>query len=460
MPVSYDPTTLATTPATLTITTNAGTFAADLLGHGTQPGLAADPSSLDFGQVQSGGGLAPVDAISITNIGTTVETITKVVAPSNPFSSDQLPSVGDTIEPDASITVPITYTPQAGGGTSSSSLEVDSDQGNVVVPITGTSVSGASQLTLDTNALNFGSVPVNTPVTLTFTVSNTGNLPLTITKAKAPAGAFTSPAPLAEGLSIPADDAAQVPVTFKPTKTGTFTAQYEISADDGSGEHLRDPVRSRREADHDAQGFRLDLALHRRRQDDQHRPAAHRHRSAAHRRAFAVKPAHLLGLTANFSVYLGGGSGGEGMAFVMADAATSTPTSLGAGGSGLGYGGLNGLAITFDTVHQTGEPPTPLVGLARGGAASNLLYVTSVQVPKLRGAWHKVTVLVARAASTGDVQEATVTVTLDGKKLFAAAVPGAALPLPDPVYLGFTASSSTLTDRHAVKIGSLSVLSP
>jgi hypothetical protein len=34
------------------------------------------------------------------------------------------------------------------------------------------------------------------------------------------------------------------------------------------------------------------------------------------------------------------------------------------------------------------------------------------------------------------------------------------LPLPDKVYLGFTAASSTSTDRHAVKVGSLSVLSP
>jgi hypothetical protein len=176
--------------------------------------------------------------------------------------------------------------------------------------------------------------------------------------------------------------------------------------------------------------------------------------------AFAAKPAHLLGLTANFSVFLGGGSGGEGLAFVMADAATSTPTSLGAGGAGLGYGGLDGLAVVFDTVRQNDEPATPAVGLVRAGEGANLLYVTSAAVPKLRGAWHKATVSVARATSSGPIQEATVTVTLDGRKLFVAAVPGAALPLPDKVYLGFTAASSTSTDRHAVTVGSLSVLSP
>jgi hypothetical protein len=176
--------------------------------------------------------------------------------------------------------------------------------------------------------------------------------------------------------------------------------------------------------------------------------------------AFAIKPARLLGLTANFSVFLGGGTGGEGMAFVMADASTNTPTSLGAGGAGLGYGGLDGLAIAFDTVHQNGEPAAPVIGLVGGGASSNLLYFASAPVPKLRGAWHKVAVSVTRAASNGTVQEATVTVSLDGKRLFAAAVPGAALPLPDKVYLGFTAASSTMTDRHAVTVGSLSVLTP
>ena len=460
VPVSYDPTGAGHDTGTLTITTNSGTFAADLLGHGTQPGLAADPSSLNFGEVQSGGDLAPVDAISITNTGTTVETITGVVAPADPFSSDQLPSVGDTIEPDASITVPITYTPQDGGGTSSSSLEIDSDQGNVVVPITGTSVSGASQLTLDTSALNFGSVPVNAPITLTFTVSNTGDLPLTITKAKAPAGVFTSPAPLAEGLSIPAADGAQVPVTFKPTKAGTFTAQYEISADDGSGEHYvtLTGVGAKRVAMPAVSGstWRYTGGAKMTSTGLQLTDTGQQRTGGA----FAIKPARLLGLTANFSVFLGGGTGGEGMAFVMADASTNTPTSLGAGGAGLGYGGLDGLAIAFDTVHQNGEPAAPVIGLVGGGASSNLLYFASAPVPKLRGAWHKVAVSVTRAASNGTVQEATVTVSLDGKRLFAAAVPGAALPLPDKVYLGFTAASSTMTDRHAVTVGSLSVLTP
>ena len=460
VPVSYAPTVAGHDTGTLTITTDSGTFAADLLGHGTQPGLAGDPASLDFGDVQSGGGLAPVDAVSITNTGTSVETITGVAGPTGPFSSDQLPSVGDTIAPDASITVPITYTPQDGGGTSSSSLEIDSDQGNVVVPITGTSVSGASQLTLDTNALNFGSVPLNTPITLTFTVSNTGDLPLTITKAKAPAGAFTSPAPLAEGLSIPADDAAQVPVTFKPTNAGVFTAQYEISADDGSTEHFvtLTGTGAKRVAmpKVSASAWRFTGGAKTTSTGLQLTDTGQQRTGGA----FAIKPANLLGLTANFSVFLGGGSGGEGMAFVMADASTNTPTSLGAGGTGLGYGGLDGLAIAFDTVHQNGEPPTPTVGLVGGGASSNLLYFTSKLVPNLRGAWHKVTVLVARAPSTSAVQEATVTVTMDGKRLFAAAVPGAALPLPDKVYLGFTAASSTLTDRHAVKVTSLSVLAP
>ena len=460
LPVSFSPTAAGHVTGTLTVTTDQGSFAADLLGRGTAAGLAADPATLDFGQVQSGGGLAPVDAVSITNTGTSDARITAVVAPGGPFSADQLPAVGDVIAPAASIAVPITYTPQPGGGASASTLEIDSDQGNVIVPITGTSVSGAPALTLAPATLDFGAVPVNVAITLTFTVVNTGNLPLTITKAKAPAGAFTSPSPLPEGISIPAGDSAQVPVTFRPHWKGHFSTTYEITGDDGSGAHevtltgvgakrgtLPYPSWKSWTFTGGASVGKGGMQL----------TGTAKGQTAG---AFEKAPAHPFGMKAVFQVFLGGGSGGEGTAFVMADASRTTPATLGAGGAGLGYAGLPGLAVVFDTQRQDGEPAMPVVGLVTGGTGSGLHYVASSSTPQLRGRWHKVVVTVTRAPSKEPYAAATVTVIMDGRKRFAAAVPAAMLPLPDEVYLGFTATTSDATDRHLVRGVHLTALKP
>ncbi len=61
---------------------------------------------------------------------------------------------------------------------------------------------------------------------------------MTITKAKAPQGVFSTSTPIAEGLVIPPGDSAFQNVTFSPVATGqagTPDTYYLVTADDGQG---------------------------------------------------------------------------------------------------------------------------------------------------------------------------------------------------------------------------------
>jgi outer membrane protein assembly factor BamB len=234
VPISYTPTTWGASTGSLTFSTNVGSTAMDLHGQGTQPGLGSTPASLDFGQVRTGA--AKELGVNILNTGTTSETITGVTTPGGSFVADNVPAAGTALAAGASLTIPVTYTPTTGtdtGLSESSQLVVSSDQGSVTVPVTGVALSGKPELTLDPAVLDFHTVQIGQSVTLSFQVENTGTVPLTITKAKAPAGVFASADQLAEGQVIPPGDSLQQKVTFTPSDANPATSVYQITGDDG-----------------------------------------------------------------------------------------------------------------------------------------------------------------------------------------------------------------------------------
>jgi hypothetical protein len=296
---------------------------------------------------------------------------------------------------------------------------------------------------------------------LTFDVANVGNLPLVITKAKPPSGAFTTANPLPEGLSIgPGDvvhqsvgpgDVVHQSVTFRPTATGPAAATYLIVSNDGSGDHvvtltgrgskkisLPAPKSGPWQLNGGAAVTSAGLQL---------TGTAKNLRASA----FDKTKVYPIGLVASFQVELTGGSGGEGMTFVLADATKVSPTAIGAGSAGLGYAGLPGIAVAFDTVQQPGEPQVPLVGVPVGGSSTKLQYAAATSIPGLRSGWHTVTVTLTTNHA--------VQVSVDGHRVIGMQIPTGLSPLPPAVYAGFTASSSARTDRHLVRNVKISTLS-
>jgi hypothetical protein len=237
VPVSFHPREPGLATGTLTVSTTTGPGTVDLRGTGTQDGLAATPASVEFEEVATSATKSLI--VIIINTGVTETTVTGTTAPASPFGVTGLPATGTSIPSTGSVAISVTFTPTIAGA-ANDVLMLTGTTGDVRVPLTGSAVTGQSRLTLTPTAVDFGTVALGEDASSSFDVSNTGNISLTITKAKAPAGAFTSSAPLNEGLVINPGQHLTVPVTFTPAVSGPASADYEITADDGQGaQHVR-----------------------------------------------------------------------------------------------------------------------------------------------------------------------------------------------------------------------------
>ncbi len=440
VPVTFSPTSAGSQSGSLTFTTDQGTFAFDLHGAGTQPGLSASPATLAFGQVPTSGTVT--QSVSVTNTGTSTTTITGATAPKAPFTAGSLPPSGTTLAAGASVSIPVTFSPTAPGNFSGS-VTVKSSSGNVTVAITGSAITGAPHLQLSPNTLDFGSVAIGTTVSKTFTISNTGNTVLTLNKAAPPAAPFAVPSPVSEGQQLSPDEVITQTVNFTPTATGSVSGTYLITGNDDQGAQsvtvtgTGTPAAAGGKIPSPATGgWTLNGTAVQNGDVTTLTPAT------ATVRGDAVYPVAVptAGLHVRFTAQLNGGNGADGLAFSLLDASKNTPTSLGRSGGGLGFGSLTGVAVTLDTFKNGNDPSANFVGVASGATGTNfdqLTYAaTAPAVGSLRSGTHQVDVTVT---TTG------LSVSLDGRTPLNATV-----TLPANALLAFSGSTGGQTDVHAV----------
>jgi hypothetical protein len=234
IPVTFTPGTAGTVVANLGVTSTAGTRTIALTGYGTTPGLLLSAPPVSFGILDTGAGGKTL-TFTLSNSGDGPETITGLQLPTAPYQVKGLPPVGRVLAPQQAVTASVTYDPQT-AGTNNTFVTVTSDQGSVSVPLTGAAVTGTAVLTLTPEALAFGPVPVGKSVTRTFLIDNTGTIPLTIVRAAAPTGVFSTTRPLPEGITLDPDTAVTQAVTFTPSGSGPFTGLYKFSAGNGQPE--------------------------------------------------------------------------------------------------------------------------------------------------------------------------------------------------------------------------------
>lgn len=169
-------------------------------GTGLQSILALDQSVLTFGNVNIGSSLELL--LTISNTGNKQMTINSISIAGAGYSFS--PTAFTTVGP-GNFQTYVKFTPTSLADYNST-LSVNSSGGSQSVALTGTGAGGIASVS--TTALDFGVVTLNTVLSKTLTITNTGNASMDITSITKPADtsftvvAPTLPATLLKGSSL------------------------------------------------------------------------------------------------------------------------------------------------------------------------------------------------------------------------------------------------------------------
>jgi len=433
VPIAFTPTQTGLVGATLTAETNQGTVSFALSGSGQSASaqLSTTPPLVSFGGTAVGGHLSA--GATFRNTGGAPLTVNAVKLPGAPFGATGVPTVGSTIAAGAAVTVNVTFDPTAAGNFSDK-ISLETTGGNGSIGLSG-SAGSAGVLQITGEHSEFGPVLAGGSASRSFTVTNTGGTSVTITKSKPPSGgAFAPTSTLSEGTVVAPGESLTETVSFAPTAPGYASAVWAINGTDTSGLH---EVSFSGSGTVPAPG------------------AAWSHNGSATISAGVLRTtpatANLAGsgffttpldsrhLTVEFDQTINSGTGADGQTLAFADAAKATTTALGARGGGLGFLGIPGIAVAFDTYKGTGAPSSNFVAITDGPVlkTSRLHWiVTASPAANLRSATRHIKV---------DVLNGAITVWIDGVQVLSGSA-----TLPPKVLLGFTGATGALTDVHQV----------
>ncbi len=442
VPLTFRPEVLGGQQATLTITTGHGTVSVPISGTGlstAKRSVRATPDHVTFGSVAIGSRPA-TQTLKFTNASVAPIEISDILLPSGAFSLHGVERLPATLAKGASISLRVTFTPPRTSGdfphvfTADVILETKT-AGDFEVPLEGTA-SPPALMAVGTAKVGFGRVALGQYRIESFTVGDTGGLPLTITASKPPATAgFTAATRLARGLVIAPHTVVTEIVRFRPQKSGPAISRWTFTGNDGKGAHTViltgtgaklatvPPPGSgwQRNGHASLVGSVLQLT-----------PA----KMAESGSAFWPKAVPSDNLNVSFVEDIGHGSGGNGMTLTLANAAKASPYNLGGDGSALGFGGIDGIAVALSTYPSGTNESANSIGLvtAKSNFGSLNWAVIDSAIPALRPGPHTITVSV-----NGDL----VSVSVDGSHAF-----DATAAVPREVYVGFTAATGQVTDAH------------
>jgi len=188
----------------------------------TPGSLVSNPSSLSFGNVQTG--TSQTLSATLTNSGGTSVTISQASASGSGYTLSGL-SLPTTLSAGQSKTFSVQFAPQTSGSVSGN-VAITSDASNPTlnVPLSGSGVTPGT-LGASPSSLSFGTVLVGNNSSLQETLTNTGGSSLTISQANVSGSGFSVsgvPATLAAGQS------ANFNVTFAPQSSGAVTGSVSI----------------------------------------------------------------------------------------------------------------------------------------------------------------------------------------------------------------------------------------
>ncbi len=237
VPVKFAPTQTGLLAATVTATTSTGAdvqIGVSGTGQAEKAQLVLSPPVISF-QATAIGGQRTESAI-LRNGGAQPLKIEKIELPKAPFSAEDPPTQGATIAPGESITVTVAFKPTS-AGVFEGAIRLGTSGGAGEIGLSG-SAGAPGDLAIEGESLEFGSVLVDSSLTKSFTIRNTGGTAVPITKSKPPIGGeFAAVTSLPEGTTIQAGQSVTEQVTFSPSEPGSATGEWLINGEDTSGLH-------------------------------------------------------------------------------------------------------------------------------------------------------------------------------------------------------------------------------
>jgi hypothetical protein len=220
--VSFAPAAMGWTGGTIIFSSNASNPSLALLVEGTgvsSESATASPSRVLFGQVATG--TISTLPVVLTNALSQKVTVSTLQTMGSGFSASG-PTLPLILEAGQSVTVNVTFAPQA-AGTNGGSLYVSGP--GLVIPLTGTGTA-LGQLSLAPAPLNFGNVPVGTTATQPMTMSAVG-ANVTVSSASSSSSQF-----VLDGASFPlaiaAGQSLSFNVAFTPNGSGAVSGSLSF----------------------------------------------------------------------------------------------------------------------------------------------------------------------------------------------------------------------------------------
>ena len=144
------------------------------------------------------------------------------------------PALPATLAANATLTVPVIFTPNAAGSVSGAINVAIQGGGGGSVALTGVGQVNAAQLNVTPATLSFGGITVNTTKALSISIQNTGNQALTFSGVTAPAAPYSVTGVPGSGATLAAGASTTATVTFAPLATGSFMSSFVISSNGGN----------------------------------------------------------------------------------------------------------------------------------------------------------------------------------------------------------------------------------
>lgn len=225
--LTFAPAATGARSGTLTVTTDSASGASStvaLSGNGTGAfTVVLLPTAVDFG-TQSVGTTSGVRNITISNTGNISGALGRISVSGDYSLSAN--TCGTSLPAQTGCTVSVVFTP-ATSGVRNGLLTVTDDAGTQTATLTGTGTLPATD-TLAPLALTFAPITVNTAsASQTVTLTNSGDVALTLISATVLTGDFT--AANGCGPTLPAHSSCNIVVAFTPKSVGTLTGTLQIT---------------------------------------------------------------------------------------------------------------------------------------------------------------------------------------------------------------------------------------